>query len=87
MGKSRKLIKGVNDLATVRHNLVNEWDYDKNEHRIDEYTYGSRQFVYWKCKYGHRWKAMIYERYRGTGCPYVMENLVHHILNNYYMLV
>lgn len=69
MGKSRKLIKGVNDLATVRPNLVNEWDYDKNERRIDEYTYGSRQFVYWKCKYGHRWKAMIYERYRGTGCP------------------
>ena len=26
--------------------------------------------VWWKCKNGHEWQAMIGNRHRGNGCPY-----------------
>ena len=69
MGNSRKLVIGVNDIITIRPHLKDEWDYEKNLYNPEQYTYGSRERVHWKCKYGHEWIAMIYERYRGTGCP------------------
>lgn len=49
--------------------LMQEWDWDKNV--LDPKTLGaqSNQFAWWKCKYGHSWKAKINNRYNGRGCP------------------
>ena len=30
---------------------------------------GSNKFVWWRCKYGHSWRATIHSRVDGTGCP------------------
>jgi hypothetical protein len=33
-------------------------------------TANSRKMVFWLCRKGHEWKATIYHRNRGNGCPY-----------------
>ncbi|SDB12751.1 zinc-ribbon domain-containing protein [Butyrivibrio sp. INlla16] len=63
--------KGVNDLASVRPDLAQEWDHDKNTFEPDELSYASGQVVWWKCSLGHTWQRSINARmFRGQGCPY-----------------
>ena len=62
---------GINDLGTVKTELMEEWDFDKN---LDVYptevTAMSNRKVWWKCREcGHCWKATICNRTRGSGCP------------------
>lgn len=52
--------------------LLSEWDYDINSSLgIFPEKLGSQSntYAYWKCKYGHTWKAKINNRYNGRGCP------------------
>ena len=69
----QKVLKGFNDLATVSSDLLNEWDYNKNN-KIgiypDNITCGSNKKVWWKCSKGHSWNARISHRSNGIGCPY-----------------
>ena len=67
---NKKVVTGINDLATTHPSLVDEWDYEKNDELSPEmFTYGSDIKVWWKCKKGHSWKASINSRVRGNGCP------------------
>ena len=67
----KKLIVGVNDLATLYPDLIKEWDFIKNTLKPTEITSGSGRKVYWLCKNGHSWQAKVCSRvYNGTGCPY-----------------
>lgn len=48
-----------------------EWNYEKNEGmNPEDYTADSSEIVWWKCLYGHEWKAPIKSRSEGRGCPY-----------------
>lgn len=66
--------------------LLEEWDYDKNKN-LDpkELACKSGKKVWWKCKKGHGWEAIIRHRTsggrngKGTGCPYCSN---HRISNN-----
>ena len=65
-----RILQGYNDLTSLKSNLLDEWDYDKNKKLPSEYTIHSGQRVWWKCKEGHSWKALIYARVdMGCGCP------------------
>ncbi len=59
-------IQGENDLATTNPDLIPEiegWDPTL-------VSKGSNKKVAWKCRFGHKWNAVIYERAtEGTGCP------------------
>ena len=57
-------------LADKSPDLVREWDYEKNQ-GVDPNNVlaGSKQKVWWKCKYGHSYYASISNRVRGAGCP------------------
>ena len=63
-----------NDLASLRPDIASEWDYENNLKKPYEYTVFSNKKVSWKCKNGHTYKKVIYERTRtdgkATGCPY-----------------
>ncbi|WP_176761873.1 zinc-ribbon domain-containing protein [Pseudobutyrivibrio sp. YE44] len=61
---------GYNDLATVCPELMDEWDYEKNQ-KCDPLKVGkgSEKKVWWKCNKGHSWKAQINTRVRGNSCP------------------
>lgn len=51
--------------------MLEAWDYDKNrEIRPDEVTPGSGMIAWWKCQNGHSWRAPIYNKSNGQGCPY-----------------
>ena len=68
-----RAVKGVNDLATVYPNLLEEWDFNKNT-GIDIYSLlpGSNKKVWWKCsKCGYEWNSVISSRTskQECGCP------------------
>lgn len=66
-----KVSKGENDLATINPELLDEWDFDKNNGcEPSDFRSKSTRKVWWKCKKGHNWKAKIYSRSSGSGCPY-----------------
>ena len=52
--------------------LAKEWHPTKNDPLLPEYfSAGSHRQVWWKCTEGndHLWKAAIYSRVKGHGCP------------------
>lgn len=64
------ILEGFNDLATIRPELVLEWDFEKNgDIKPTNVAAASHKKVWWKCGLGHNWEAAIYHRSRGTGCP------------------
>jgi len=67
----RKPIMGETDLATLNPELAMEWDVDKNGLLKPEHvTEFSHKEVWWTCINGHSWKARVYSRANGCGCPY-----------------
>lgn len=66
----RIIIVGYNDLATTRPDLAAEWDYERNDLTPQQVTKGSHKDIWWKCSYGHSWKARISARDYGNGCPH-----------------
>lgn len=69
--KSKTLVLGFNDLATMRPDLVNEWDYDANTFPPSQISVFSNRKVAWKCKNDHKWMAIVSNRsIFGQGCPF-----------------
>ena len=75
----RKLIPGLNDLATLHPKVAAEadgWD-PKNV------TSGSNKKMTWKCKKGHSWKVKINDRISyNTWCPYCANRKIWTGFNN-----
>ena len=72
----RYAIKGENDLQTLRPEIASEWTYNKNGKLLPcEFKSQSNKKVWWKCKEGHEWEAIIANRTRrGDGCPVCGKN-------------
>ena len=53
------------------NDLLEQWDTARNLPLTpDHISYGSKQKVWWQCKEGHSWQAMVYTRTgSGVGCP------------------
>ena len=67
---NQKVLAGYNDLATTGPQIAMEWDYEKNSPLTpNDITSKSGKKVWWKCKNGHSWDAIIKSRTSGTGCP------------------
>ncbi len=67
----RRAITGETDLATLRPDLIREWDFEKNNISPNDCTVGTSKVVWWKCSKGHKWEASIYDRSsKGNGCPF-----------------
>jgi DNA-directed RNA polymerase subunit RPC12/RpoP len=67
----RAAIKGINDLATVNPGLASEWDYYRNaDITPDMIKAKSSRKVWWKCPHGHIWQSTVWNRTKGSGCPY-----------------
>ncbi len=66
-----KVMKGFNDLLTLRPELAKEWDYEKNKDVTPDsiVAYYSKK-VWWKCrKCNQSWQASPNARSK-SGCPY-----------------
>lgn len=65
-----KVLMGFNDLITTHPNIAKQWNYMKNKGITPEkVSSSSHQKVWWECNKGHTWKAAIYSRKAGNGCP------------------
>jgi len=65
-----KLSKSYN-LAVVNPSLARQWHPTKNGNLTPkDVTSGISKRVWWICKKGHEWKAVIANRNNGRGCPY-----------------
>ena len=67
----KRLIKDVNDLATIYPDLAKEWNYEKNG-SLTPHDVMSRVAtkVWWKCSQcNHEWISAINNRVAGNGCP------------------
>lgn len=67
---NKKILAGFNDLATVRPELLSEWDYENNTVQPDEVFPKSNVSVSWICNNGHRYPYHIASKKVGKGCPY-----------------
>ena len=68
-----KVLPGFNDLATKYPNVAAEWHPTKNAPLTPDHVLpGSRRKVWWQCKNGHSWQAVIYSRTgsQNSGCPF-----------------
>lgn len=67
---NHKLLTGFNDLSTVNTELSKEWNFQKNGILLPtQVLYNSNKKVWWKCRYGHEWQAIVISRNNGSGCP------------------
>lgn len=66
----RLVTKGKNDLLSQYPTIVAKyWDFKRNKIKPDEISVLSSKKVYWKCEYGHEWKASVANKVGGSGCP------------------
>jgi hypothetical protein len=67
---SGKLPSEDYNLLVCNPTLCEEWNYEKNDKRPEEYCPSSNKYVWWKCKKcGHEWNADINNRSCGKCCP------------------
>lgn len=67
---SNKAVSDGNCLLTTHPALASEWHLDKNVLLTSkDVVAGSHKKVWWKCKLGHEWQAVVKARSNGTGCP------------------
>ena len=71
----QRVLVGVNDLATISPRLASEWHPTKNgDLNPTDVMAGSNKKVWWICKEGHEWEAVISIRKAGRGCPICYKN-------------
>ena len=69
---NKRVLVGYNDLATLKPDLAEEWDYEKNGDLLPTMVVvGSHKKVWWRCKdCGYEWRTYVNKRSReNTGCP------------------
>ena len=74
----KRAIPGETDLATLRPDLMEQWDYEKNTIDPRKTTVAAHDKVWWKCSLGHSWEAVVFSRTKepASGCPYCTGRLV-----------
>ncbi len=72
-----KTLEGYNDFKTWcflnnRDDLMQEWNYEKNEISPSSVSPKNNKKVWWRCVLGHEWESTIGSRTSGrpSGCPY-----------------
>jgi hypothetical protein len=69
-----KVWPGFNDIVTTHPLIAAEWDWKRNGGlRPEQFSIGADVKIWWKCKYGHKWQALLYSR-KNCGCPVCARN-------------
>ncbi|MDA0986216.1 MAG: zinc-ribbon domain-containing protein [Bacteroidetes bacterium] len=67
---SNKKVSSRNSLSITHPALAKEWNFKKNNLKPDQVVVGSSKKVWWICKFGHEWDAIIQARKKGSNCPF-----------------
>lgn len=66
----KKVLEGINDLATTHPMLLAEWNYSRNvELKPTDVMAGTSKRIWWQCNLGHEWQTSGNKRVSGQGCP------------------
>jgi Probable Zinc-ribbon domain len=58
-------------IEKIYPSLASEWNLEKNGNlKPSSVSVSSGKKVWWKCKRGHEWQAVVAKRSAGGGCPY-----------------
>ena len=83
---NKLILKGYNDLATTNPELLDEWDYKKNDiNKITPFniTKGTEKKVWWICKNCNQsYECFPYSKNKNVGCPYCSSKLIKKGLND-----
>lgn len=61
----------LSNLLKDNKELMKEYYFEKNKDvDLDNLNPFSSEKIWWKCKNGHEWKAVVSSRSKGHGCPY-----------------
>ncbi len=67
--KEREISEKFNSCLNLP--FINEWNYEKNGNlQPSAFKVNSNRKVWWICKHGHEWQAIIESRTKGNGCPF-----------------
>ena len=68
----RKAVPGESDLATLRPDILAQWNREKNSLDPTQVMPSAHDLAWWICDKGHQWQARIFSRTRekSAGCPY-----------------
>lgn len=66
---SGKRVCEDNSLASLRPDICDLWDYERNVMTPHDVTISSNKKVWWKCAKGHSYDMMINAKSNGAGCP------------------
>ena len=77
-----QLLKGFNDLATLKPELVSEWSEKNYPLMPDMVLSCTNKSVWWRCIHGHEWIAKIADRFYGSQCPYCEGHLIYKGFND-----
>lgn len=67
----RRLVPGVNDLATTHPHIAAEWDTQRNAEIglfVTEVSRGSGKKAWWHCRSGHLVETAVKDRVKSAGC-------------------
>lgn len=73
----------TNSIVATNPELLEDWDYVRNDIKPSEVSGGCERNVWWHCKVGHYYSARISSRarYHKTGCPYCNSGKIWSILS------
>ena len=72
-----KKVASGQDLKSLYPEIAAQWHPTKNgSFRPDQVTPGSRKNVWWRCRHGHQWSAMVKTRVEGSNCPVCANRIV-----------
>jgi hypothetical protein len=63
------VLVGFNDLASTHAELLEEWNFNKNDIEPNEVSFGSNKKYWWTCSNGHDYQARLTHRSHGSKCP------------------
>ena len=64
-------VMNLSNLLKDNKELMKEYYFEKNKDvDLDNLNPFSSEKIWWKCKNGHEWKAVVSSRSKGHGCPY-----------------
>ena len=69
---NKRVLPGFNDLATKYPEIAAQWHPTMNGSLTPDHVLpGSRKKVWWQCRSGHVWQAVVYSRTGNqlSGCP------------------
>lgn len=73
----KKVLKGFNDFPTTAPQLLEWWDYSKNDKNPSELSKGSHKNSWWICpKNKHSFQRTVLSLYKNTACGYCSNQVI-----------